>query len=351
MPYSLRSAGRNPCPQCRTAANLGGLRPPVNPSTPAGHGGLHASAHRLLLALPWDRCPASRSHLGCTGTGMYATDPRRLPVLASPNRLNVRNGSIAGPTPTRTRRAGRSTSSATPPSSTWPPTDAPPPSSRPNPGICTWAASAGTSSSASRPPPRSPPAQTPQHDAGLADQARITPHHRRSAVGSLDFPRLLLGPRSRTAIVIYHPATWRPGTRSGAEGRDPRGRGRHQHPDAARPGPDTPPSGPSSATPALAPRPPPPMSPPATPPHAVGQGKPRRGNDGGRYLAVMLIVGFPLDDPSGPSSRKLVMRHVKLRRVASRLVRSAVQRIAAVAGEQAAADRREGRRGQPPSLG
>jgi hypothetical protein len=49
---------------------------------------------------------------------------------------------------TRTRRAGRSTSSATSPSSTWPPTDAPPPSSRPNPGICTWAASAGTSSSA-----------------------------------------------------------------------------------------------------------------------------------------------------------------------------------------------------------
>ena len=34
----------------------------------------------------------------------------------------------------------------------------------------------------------------PQHDAGLADQARITPNHRRSAVGSLDFPRLLLGP-------------------------------------------------------------------------------------------------------------------------------------------------------------
>jgi len=26
----------------------------------------------------------------------------------------------------------------------------------------------------------------------------------------------------------------------------------------------------------------------------------RRGNDGGRYLVVMLIVGFPLDDPSGP---------------------------------------------------
>jgi hypothetical protein len=33
------------------------------------------------------------------------------------------------------------------------------PSSRPNPGICTWAASAGTSSSANRPPPRSPPMQ------------------------------------------------------------------------------------------------------------------------------------------------------------------------------------------------
>jgi hypothetical protein len=40
----------------------------------------------------------------------------------------------------------------------------------------TWAALAGTSSSASRPPPRSPPTQTPQHDAGLADQARIAPH-------------------------------------------------------------------------------------------------------------------------------------------------------------------------------
>jgi hypothetical protein len=40
----------------------------------------------------------------------------------------------------------------------------------------TWAALAGTSSSASRPPPRSPPTQTPQHDVGLADQARIAPH-------------------------------------------------------------------------------------------------------------------------------------------------------------------------------
>jgi hypothetical protein len=38
----------------------------------------------------------------------------------------------------------------------------------------------------------------------------------------------------------------------------------------------------------------------ATPPHAGGQGKPRKGHYGGRYLAVMLIVGFPLDDPSGP---------------------------------------------------
>jgi len=50
-------------------------------------------------------------------------------------------------------------------------------------GICTWAASAGKSSSANRPPPRSPPTQTPRHDAGLADHARITPHHRRPAVG------------------------------------------------------------------------------------------------------------------------------------------------------------------------
>jgi hypothetical protein len=68
----------------------------------------------------------------------------------------------------------------------------------------TWAASAGTSSSASRPPPRSPPTQTPQHDAGLADQARITPHHRKSAVGSLDFPRLLPGPpgADRSAVAV-----------------------------------------------------------------------------------------------------------------------------------------------------
>jgi len=46
--------------------------------------------------------PASRSHPGCTGTGMYANDPRTLPVLTSPNRLNVRNGSVAGPAPART---------------------------------------------------------------------------------------------------------------------------------------------------------------------------------------------------------------------------------------------------------
>ena len=44
----------------------------------------------------------------------------------------------------------------------------------------------------------------------------------------------------------------------------------------------------------------------ATPPPAAGQGKPRRGNDGSRYLAVMLIVGFPLDDPSGPYGVTLV---------------------------------------------
>ena len=31
------------------------------------------------------------------------------------------------------------------------------------------------------------------------------------------------------------------------------------------------------------------------------QGKPRSGNDGGRYFAVMLNVGFPLDDPSRPT--------------------------------------------------
>ena len=48
---------------------------------------------------------------------------------------------------------------------------------------------------------RSPPTQTPQHDAGLADQARITPHHRRSAAGSLDFPRLLLGSPQTVAIT------------------------------------------------------------------------------------------------------------------------------------------------------
>src|SRR6516164_375356 len=36
---------------------------------------------------------------------MYANGPRRPAVLTSPNRLNVRNGSVAGPTPTQIRPA------------------------------------------------------------------------------------------------------------------------------------------------------------------------------------------------------------------------------------------------------
>jgi hypothetical protein len=55
----------------------------------------------------WRSSPASRSHPGCAGTGMYANDPRRPAVLTSPNRLNVRNGSAAGPAPSRPRRAVR----------------------------------------------------------------------------------------------------------------------------------------------------------------------------------------------------------------------------------------------------
>ena len=84
------------------------------------------------------------------------TSARRPDAAGCPTRVPSTCSSRPPPPTTGTSRAGRSTSSATPPSSTWPPTDAPPPSSRPNPGICT--------------------------------------HHRRSAVGSLDFPRLLLGP-------------------------------------------------------------------------------------------------------------------------------------------------------------
>src|SRR5450755_2162024 len=52
------------------------------------------------------------------------------------------------------------------------------------------------------------PAQTPQHDAGLADQTRITPHHRTPALGSSDFPRLLLGPRAAAAARPIWPPPW-----------------------------------------------------------------------------------------------------------------------------------------------
>src|SRR5271166_1854879 len=43
--------------------------------------------------------PTSRSHPGCNRTGTYANHPPQRPGLTSPNRLNVRSGSIAGPTP------------------------------------------------------------------------------------------------------------------------------------------------------------------------------------------------------------------------------------------------------------
>jgi hypothetical protein len=169
------------------------------PAPPASCPGCYAAA-------PQGRCfsPAGERPYPVREPLPRRTSARRPDAAGCPTRAPSTCSSRPPPPTTRTSRAGRSTSSATPPSSTWPPTDAPPPSSRPNPGTCTWAASAGTSSSASRPPPRSPPTQTPQHDAGLADQARITPHHRRSAVGSLDFPRLLPGPpgADRSAVAV-----------------------------------------------------------------------------------------------------------------------------------------------------
>ena len=52
-----------------------------------------------------DPASASRSHPGCTGTGTYASDPWQPAVLTSPNRLNVRNGSVAGSYPASPARS------------------------------------------------------------------------------------------------------------------------------------------------------------------------------------------------------------------------------------------------------
>jgi len=131
-----------------------------------------ASCPGCCATAPQGRCSSSAGARPCPVRAPLPrrTSARRPDAAGSPTRAPSTCSNRPPPPATRTSRAGRTASSATQPSSTWQPTDAPPPSSRPNPGICTWAASAGTSGSGEQTSAQVTADTDPQHDAGLADQ-------------------------------------------------------------------------------------------------------------------------------------------------------------------------------------
>jgi integrase len=90
---------------------------------------------RLLPGAPQGRCSSPTGARPCPVRESLPrqTSARRPGAAGCPTRVPSTCSSRPQPPTTHTSKAGRSTSSATPPSSTWPPTDAPPPNSRPIP--------------------------------------------------------------------------------------------------------------------------------------------------------------------------------------------------------------------------